>query len=113
MAFADQAHLLHPFETLLADHVPTGLVLAPVLGDVFGPCVKRIVRRGVGQVEDKGLFFILVLVKTFDGIGGEGIGSVIRWVGMGIAASTPPLITSAASKHNALAIKVCGIPVLA
>ena len=45
---ADDAHLIHPLEALLADLVPADLVFAAVLGDVFGPGVERVVRRGVG-----------------------------------------------------------------
>ena len=59
---ADDAHLVHPLEALLTDLVPADLVLAPVLCDVLGPGVERVVGRRVGQVENEGLVLVFVFV---------------------------------------------------
>ena len=70
---------------MLADIVPADLVFAAVLSDVFGPGVERVVRRGVGEVEEEGLVLALVFVEPVDGIAGEGVGVVKFLVGAGVA----------------------------
>ena len=69
----------------LRNLVPPDFVFAPVLGDVLGPGVERVVGRRVGQVENEGLVLVFVFVEALDGVGGEGIGVIELLVRTGVA----------------------------
>ena len=85
MVRPDDTHLVHALEALLTDLVPADLVLAAVLRDVLRPGMKGVVGGRVGKVENEGLFLVLVLVETIDGVSGEGVGVIELLVRTGVA----------------------------
>jgi len=83
--WADDPHLLHPLEALLADDIPADLELSAVLGDILGPGVQRVMGRGIREIEQKRFVLAVVFVEPLDRVSGEGIGGVEVLVGIGIA----------------------------
>ena len=76
MIWADDSHFIHPFETLLTNLIPPDFVFTPVLGDIFRPGMKRVVRSSVGKVKDEGFVFSLVFIKTVDCVISKGVGVI-------------------------------------
>ena len=75
----EQAHLLLAFVTCIADGFPTYFISIFVFLDIFGQCMERPVRRGIGQIHEERFIIFSILGNFCGSTVGKSLSNVIAF----------------------------------